>query len=219
MPSESKPIEVPPDPTVESLYDQWKAQPSPEGMGKMLRKMEPLIKSQLGKYTGTLPRAALQGQAKRFAAQAVKSYDPTKGAKLTTHVVNALQQLHRKNYEAQSAFRLSEELQRAMGTYNRAVQNLQGEIGREPTAAEVSQELAWPLSKVQRPARLRRRLLRPHAGGAARGRRGTGRRGGVCRPGGGVGAAGRDRRAPGLDRDGTRGYRGPMKSRGKHGAP
>jgi len=138
---------------IEPLHTKWKETQKPKDMAALLKGMRPLIESQLGRYKGTLPPAALRGQAKKFAIQAVRNFDPTKGAKLTTHVVNGLQQLHRKNYEAQSAFRLSEELQRGVGAYQRSQQNLQNELGREATAEELAQDLAWPLPKVQRMAR------------------------------------------------------------------
>jgi DNA-directed RNA polymerase specialized sigma subunit len=145
---------APPElPLSDQLYQAWKANPTPELMGPLITSMRPLMESQLGKYKGTLPPSALRGQAKRFMAGAVKSYDPTRGTKLTSHVVNSLQQLHRKNYEAQSAFRLSEELQRGIGIYHRSMENLRAELGREPTLEEISGDLAWPMSKIQRLAR------------------------------------------------------------------
>lgn len=156
--SASKPPEPPAaDPYgVGKLYDQWQTTQTPQNMGALLKGLSPLIESQLGRYKGTLPPAALRGQAKKFAIQAVRGFDPSKGAQLTTHVVNSLQQLHRKNYEAQSAFRLSEELQRAMGAYQRSQRNLQAEMGREPTVDELAEDLAWPVAKIQRLARQNR---------------------------------------------------------------
>ena len=148
LPTPEAPLST--DLQTQALYDAWKAQPSPETMGPIIKHFEPLIGSQVQQYKGTLPPSALQAHAKKFAVEAIRGYDPTKGAKLSTHVVNNLLQLHRKNYEAQSALRLSEELQRAMGTYRQVRQQLEDEFGREPTAEELSDSLSWPVPKVER---------------------------------------------------------------------
>lgn len=149
-PKPQEPADPAEKPKVIDLYRQWQEDPRPETMSPLVESMTPLLESQIRQYRGTLPENALRAHAKKFAVDAVRSYDPKKGAKLTTHVVNALRQLHRKNYEAQRAVRMSEELQRSVGKYMSFKQNLESELGREPTVQELSDELGWSKSRINR---------------------------------------------------------------------
>jgi len=150
---------TPPLPGVEApkdlfpAYSAWRAAPSPVGMAGAIKELDPLIRSELSKYRGVLPEAALYGQGKKTAIEAIKSFKPDKGAKLSTHLVNQLQKIYRENYKYQQAIRLSEELQRGVGALQRAKDDLTFRLMREPNAAEIADELAWPISRVERTQR------------------------------------------------------------------
>lgn len=140
--------------TIEDLvppsYLSWKKTQSPEDMSNILKEIKPLLQSEMSRFRGVLPEPALQAQAKKRSIEAIKGYDPTKDVKLTTHIVNSLQKLYRENYKYQQAVRLSEELQRGTGNYAKSKEDLAFRLQREPTAAEVADDLGWPISKVER---------------------------------------------------------------------
>ena len=143
-----------PDPViVPDSYSLWKTEPTPERLGAIIKEYNPLIESEVRKFQGTLPPQALRSQAKRFTIDAIKNYDPSKGAKLSTHIVNTLQKLHRENYKYQQSVRLSEELQRGIGPFLSVKDSLTHELQREPTAEELADSLGWPLSRVERTER------------------------------------------------------------------
>jgi len=136
-------------------YGDWKSSPTKKNMAYVLRTLNPVINRELHTYKGTIPETVLRGMAKKIAIASVKNYNPNRGAALSTHLVHQLQQLHRKNYESFSTARLPEHLQRGVGGFLRAKSYLRDTLGREPTVAELADEMNWGVKNV---AQIQRRL-------------------------------------------------------------
>ncbi len=78
---------------MDEAFETWQKKPTPENMGLLLDAASPTIDSALKSYAGGNP--ALRSRAKLLAVDAFKTYDPKKGAKISTHLMTQLQPLTR----------------------------------------------------------------------------------------------------------------------------
>ena len=92
----------------DELYAQWKRTGSSMDLEALLRALDPLIQAEVNRRAGTLSRDLLVIQAKKLAVDALRSYKPSVGVKISTHVTNQLQKLSRVNYAHQNAARIPE---------------------------------------------------------------------------------------------------------------
>lgn len=122
----------------EAAYKQWQNKPTPENMSNALNTFGKLINSEISRYQGTLERPTLHTFAKKYVADAIRKYDPSKKVQLSTHIVHNLQRLHRLNYKNVQGLHSSEELQRNMNKYLTAKNDLIEEKGREPSKEEIA---------------------------------------------------------------------------------
>lgn len=135
------------------LWHEWKRTKSQATLQQLINQLNPLIQSEVNKWSTSLPKAALDGKAKRLAVEALDSYNPNKGVALSTHVVSRLRKLSRTAYTYQNVARIPEHQQLKIHTYNVAQSNLEDKLGRTPTVDELQDELGWSrkhLSDFQR---------------------------------------------------------------------
>ncbi len=140
---------------IANSYTNWKKSPTKKNMTQVIKSLEPIINKELNNYRGSIPEIALKGMAKKISVHAIKTYSPVYKAALTTHVTNQLKRLHRKNYESMSVIRLPENVQQGVTGYLTAKQMLEEKLGREPTVAEIGDEMGWHAGHV---AKLEKRL-------------------------------------------------------------
>lgn len=127
----------------QQLYEQWAKTKSKKDLGKLMDSLNSLIYTEVRRQVGSLPPAALSAEAKKWTLKAIQTYDPSKGAMLSTHVVNWLQKVRRTNYKYQNSARLPENMQIKFHEYNHAKTFLTEELNREPTDAELASKLGW----------------------------------------------------------------------------
>lgn len=131
-----------------ALYNAWKETGSKRAMSNLVDHLAPLIYTEVSRASGTLPQAALSGEAKVWAIKAVKTFDPDRGFTLGTHVTNYLQRVRRLNYKYQNAARLPENMQLQFHEYNKALTQLGDELNRDPTEEEMARKLGWSKGQV-----------------------------------------------------------------------
>ena len=125
------------------LYEQWAANKSGQNLSALMKHLSPLVYSEVQRQSGALPKAALAAEAKIWTIKAIKSFDPSKGFALSTHVMNFLPKVRRLNYKHQNAARLPENQQRQYREYSKSISNLENELGRDPTDDELAKHLGW----------------------------------------------------------------------------
>jgi DNA-directed RNA polymerase specialized sigma subunit len=130
------------------LWRQWKQSNDPEHLKQLLDRMNPLVQREVQKWGAAVPREALESKGRLLTVQALKTYDPTRGAAIGTHVTSRLRKLSRDVYPYQNVARLPENKQLLYNTFQVATNNLIDQHGREPTAEELAQELGWSPKKV-----------------------------------------------------------------------
>lgn len=131
------------------LYATWKSTHSGQDLEALLRSLEPLIQAEVGRRAGTLARDLLVIQAKKIAVDAIKSYQPSMGVKISTHVTNQLQRLSRVNYAHQNAARIPEHSMLQFHSVNIAKEDFRAAEGRDPSDEELGDALKWSPKKVQ----------------------------------------------------------------------
>lgn len=141
------------------LYNNWAASKSKKDMSILVNHLNPLIYKEVSRATGTLPVSALNAEGKIWAINAVKTYDPSKGFALSTHVSNYLQRVRRMNAKYQHVARLPENMKWDYHMYNNATSQLQDELNRDPTEQEVADRLGWSKGVV---VKFRQRIFSDH---------------------------------------------------------
>lgn len=125
------------------LWRTWTRSHSSADMQAILDQLQPLIHLQVNKWSGVLSRPLLETQAKILVVQAVKDFNPNRGASLGTHVTNRLQKLSRTVYSHAQAARLPEHKAVGMSSFQIAQDEARSDLGREPTLIELSDHLGW----------------------------------------------------------------------------
>jgi DNA-directed RNA polymerase specialized sigma subunit len=133
------------------LWKSWKKSKDSETLGKLLDSFEPMTSSFVNKWSGSsVPDYLLRAKVHQLAVKAFDSYDPKKfkNVSLGTHVFNNVKRVSRTVYENQNVARVPEHRVAKIGTFQNVKGFLEGDLGREPTSAELSSKLGWSLKDV-----------------------------------------------------------------------
>lgn len=134
----------------QELYLQWKKTGSKQDLANLLKALQPIISKEVNKQSGALPKHVLEAEAKKWAIEAIKSYNPAGGAALSTWVWGRMGKLNRLNYKNQNMVRLSEEWQMKYRPFQQAHANLTEQLNREPTNDELASELGWKPTHIKK---------------------------------------------------------------------
>ena len=133
------------------LYHQWKKKQDKDSFQALYKTMKPLITdaSKRAAYGSNIPYSAHHVYAARNFLDALRTYNPTGGASLQTHVFGAVQQkAKRLNYLFQNIGSMPEPRAQIVGEYQNEVGNLRASLGREPSTAEVADRMGIGLKEV-----------------------------------------------------------------------
>jgi len=132
-----------------ALWETWNRTKNPADLEKLVKQLDPLIQSEVNKRAGTLSRATLVTQAQVLTVKALKSFKPSVGVKVSTHVTNQIQKLSRVNYAHQNAARIPEHSMLQFHSVNVAKEDFESDHGREPSQAELADVLHWSPKKLE----------------------------------------------------------------------
>jgi len=131
------------------LWREWRRTGRSAVLDKLLDRLQPLIYREVGKWQSTVPPAALESKGRLLTVDALKSYDPNRGAAIGTHVTSRLRKLSRHVYPYQNIARLPENKQLLFNTFSVAQGTLYDQLGRDPTTEELSDQLNWTGKRVR----------------------------------------------------------------------
>jgi len=134
-----------------TLYHEWKQTQSPKAYHELYTSMKPLIYDAAKKASNgsNVPESAHQIWAAQNFYDALRTYKPTMGTALNTHVYNAVhQKAKRLNYLYQNLGHIPEPRAMQIGLYQNIHENMRSDLGREPSAAEVADKLSWGVKDV-----------------------------------------------------------------------
>lgn len=132
------------------LYNKWKQSQSKTDLAYLLRALNPLIQKEVNRQAGSLPKSVLEAEAKKWAIEAIKKYDPNAGAQLSTYVTSYLWKIRRLNYEHQNMSRIPESKQLEYGHFKGALDTLRDQLNREPTDQELAAHMDWKPHAVKK---------------------------------------------------------------------
>lgn len=140
----------------EDLWHRWNKENRPEKLlGELLDSLDPLIereaKRRMQGLGGSIPHAAVKGELRKNTVRALQLFDPTKGAKLQTHVHNNFM----RATDFISTRRNSKYMPRTDVEKYQSFQNarelFKQETGQDATLSDMKQLLPkWPMSTLKR---------------------------------------------------------------------
>jgi DNA-directed RNA polymerase specialized sigma subunit len=122
--------------TPEQYWDNWSKNPNPENLIKTVKQFDGLVDSSISSQT-SVNRSLLKSKAKFLVADAIKTYDPSKGTKLSTHVYNYLRPLQRTAKDMTEVSPLSRYYSDEAAQFVKFNQSFLEEYGREPDDTEI----------------------------------------------------------------------------------
>lgn len=136
-----------------NLFNQWKKSQDKQAFQQLYTSMKPLLDSAARKasFGSNLPKSAHEIYAAQNFMDSLKTFDPNKGVRLQTHVYGAVhQKAKRLNYKYQNLGHIPEPRAAQIGVFTTVRDNLQQDLGREPSAAEIADTMNTSLKDVQR---------------------------------------------------------------------
>lgn len=131
-------------------YDVWMRKPTPSNLNSVVKSLRPTIDNAISSYAGGSSAPTIRSQAKLLAARAVKSYDPTRGAKLNTHVMSQLQPLMRYKQQTSKPVRMSERRLRQLSDLEQLENDFKERHGRDPSDVEIADTMGLSLKAISR---------------------------------------------------------------------
>jgi len=135
------------------LYRHWKKTQSTTSFQQLYSSMKPLLLKAANKasYGSNIPESAHQIWAAQNFYDALRTYKPTAGTALQTHIFNTVhQKAKRLNYLYQNLGHIPEPRTMQIGLYQNINENLRATLGREPSAAEVADHLNWSVKDIEK---------------------------------------------------------------------
>lgn len=133
------------------LWKQYKYQGDNEAKKRLLKSLRPLIQYRVNQFRNSgLPMSSLELEGMKLAAQALDTYDPSRGTQLNTHVTNYLKKVSRFATTYQNVGHIPEPRALMIGQYKAIYSNLEDEKGREPTVSELADAMNVPEAEIER---------------------------------------------------------------------
>lgn len=135
------------------LYKQWKQTGSTSAFQQLYTSMKPLMyeAAKRASYGSNVPQTAHQIWAAQSFYDALRTYKPTEGTALQSHVYNAVSnKANRLNYIYQNLGHIPEPRAMKIGLYQNIYENLKAERGREPSTGEIADKLQWGIKDVSK---------------------------------------------------------------------
>lgn len=144
------------------LWQQWKdGGEKPDQLRPLLHSLRGTIRSQANRWAGRvdIPPAAVHAEFNKQALNALRTFNPNKGANVSSWVTTNLKKAQRWITANQNPTRVLEGRVYKIGMFDNALVNLDDQLGREPTTQELAEHLKWSEAEVGRMQSEKRRAL------------------------------------------------------------
>lgn len=134
-----------------SIFKDWKKTQDPKYFRKLYDSMKPLIykAAEKASYGSNIPESAFKAYAAQSFYDALRTFQPGKGAQLGTHVYGSVHnKTKRLNYMYQNLGQIPEPRAMKIGLFKNEQSYLHDSLGREPSSAELADRLGWGLKDV-----------------------------------------------------------------------
>lgn len=125
------------------LWKTWKdSGHKPEHLDPLIDSFSNIINSRVSKFrTAEVPKAAVEQEHLNEFVRALKTYDPSKGTTLATHVLNILPKAGRFVANNQNFARISSNIGEKIGYFNSVKSELREKLGHEPDSHAIFEHL------------------------------------------------------------------------------
>ena len=147
--------------TTESHYETWRTDPTPDNLNSVVRSMDNAIGYKLSSL-GVADNPQMRSQARLYAADAVKKFDPASGANLQTWTQSQLQSLQRYRRESQGPVKVPDRAAIDAWAIERSKRELEDELGREPDVKQIADRSGLSVKRIANV----RKITRPVAASA-----------------------------------------------------
>lgn len=130
------------------LWEQWNANGrSPEHLEPLLNSIEPLINREVDKRltgtAGSISPVAMKQHLRNSAVKSFKNFDPSRGAQLSTHIVNGFRRSSDFIASQRNIRSISRTESDQYKRFTNVVTELQQKLERDPSTEEIRSELGW----------------------------------------------------------------------------
>ena len=133
---------------IAAMVEEYRKTGSKEASSAILKYAEPTMRTAIYSFAGGDPRYRIQ--AAKLALDAAKSYDPTKGADLKTHIYNNLQRLNRISSARSNIVHIPENVSALYTTISKGRADFEDRYDRTPSDQELSDFLSIPVKTINR---------------------------------------------------------------------
>ena len=134
---------------LKASYEAWLESGDEESLNRVVNHLKPRMSYHLHRL-GLGSDGLAKIQAKIYTARAVKTYDPTKAASLSTWTDRNLLQLNRFNRTRATAVKVPERTQLDAQKLNEAEKRFEDKHGRLPSLDELADAVQLPVSRIER---------------------------------------------------------------------
>lgn len=124
------------------VFAAWQADRSPANGAKLLQAIDPIVRSGVKTFAAD-GGATAYGRARLLAMKSLAGYDPTKSS-LRTYLTHHMQSLQRFRAGQMSPIKVPERMLLMRNTLRRAESDLTDQLGRPPSALELSDHTGLP---------------------------------------------------------------------------
>lgn len=129
--------------------DTWRQSKKPEHLEPLLKAFEPVVANKMRLLKApAVPEAAFRAELQKQLINAFETYNPNRGAQLSTWVESNLRRAQRYNTRFQNAAYIPEGQARHIGPIQKAQDELREQFGRDPTHDELGDHLGMPPKRV-----------------------------------------------------------------------
>ncbi len=130
---------------------QWQTTKDPGIFKDLMKQYQPLVYSVTNKYSTTGQNInTLRTEGNTQLIKAFKTFEADKGAKPVTHIYNYLKKVQRHASESLMSGHIPEARALQLSTYKIVKENMQDQLGYEPSVSQMSDEMAWDKKEVSR---------------------------------------------------------------------
>jgi len=135
------------------MWHKWdKGGRRPKHLEPLLKSLEPFVARRSRVWVGKLrdiPPDIAKAEFQDRVVDAISTFDPKRGVKLTTYLTPQLMRANRFFTSYQNPARIVEPRTYGITAYQSAQERLQTRLGRQPSVKEVAKKMGWKQSQVR----------------------------------------------------------------------
>jgi DNA-directed RNA polymerase specialized sigma subunit len=131
----------------DTAYKAWKSDPTPDNLRAVVDALDPVVKWSVHQSGGDAD-ALVHQQAKVFAAEAVRKYEPERGAGLPTWTSRQLMQLRRFRRQSAQPVKVPDRVMLDAWHLHKIEQDFIDKHDREPDLVELSDLASMPVKRI-----------------------------------------------------------------------